>query len=216
MEQIKLSAISREKTGKQICKKIRRDGWTPGVIYGRKIKPMNLSVPTKIFTEIIRENPGALVELNLRKNGETNTYFAIVKEVKRNSINDELSCIDFYQVSLDEIFTTSALVHLVGSAPGVKDGGILEQITREIEIECLPTDIPDKINVDISDLRIGNAIHLKDIQLDQKIKVLTLPDTVLVTIVAPKEEVKEEVALPTVAEPEMVKKKEKEEEKDEK
>lgn len=216
MEQIKLSAITREKTGKQICKKIRRDGYTPGVVYGRKIKPMNLSVPTKIFTEIIKKNPGALVELNLGENGETNTYFAIVKEVKRNSINDELSCIDFYQISLDETLTTSAPVYLVGSAPGVKDGGILEQITREIEIECLPIDIPDKINVDISDLRIGHSIHLKDIQLDQKIKVLTLPDTVLVTMVAPKEEVKEEVALPTAAEPEMVKKKEKEEKKDEK
>lgn len=216
MEQIKLSAITREKTGKQICKKIRRDGLTPGVIYGRKIKPINLSVPTKIFTEIIKKNPGALVELNLEGNGESSTYSAIVKEVKRNCLNDELSCIDFYQVSLDETLTASVQVHLIGSAPGVKDGGILEQITREIEIECLPTDIPDKINVDISDLRIGHSIHLKDIQLDQKIKVLTLPDTVLVTMVAPKEEVKEEVSLPAAAEPEMVKKKEKEEKKDEK
>ncbi len=215
MEQIKLSATIREKTGKQSCKKIRRDGYTPGVIYGRKIKPINLSVPTKIFTEIIKKSPGALVELNLGGEISGNTYSAIVKEVKRASLNDELSCVDFYQVSLDETLTTSVPVHLVGNAPGVKEGGILEQLYREIEIECLPTDIPDKIDVNISDLKIGHSIHLKDVQFDKKIKVITLPDTVLVTIVAPKEEVKEEVALPTAAEPEIVKKKEKDE-KDEK
>lgn len=214
MERIVLEANFREKTGKHFCKKIRKQNQVPAVMYGKGINPINLSVPLAGITGIVKKYPNAIINLKINKNGEEENHFAIIKDIQRDSITSNFLHIDFLRVSMEEKLTVSVPLHLIGTPVGVKDGGVMELIIREIEIECLPGDIPENIEVDVSGLKIGHSIHVGDIKTDEKIKVITPKDMVVVTVKASsKEEIKEEVTTlsSAAAEPEVVKKKEKEE-----
>lgn len=189
----------------------------PAVFYGNKEKTQQLTVSVKNFKEIMHSG-GANVLINLKLKEGSKT--AIIKEVQRDIISQEPIHIDFQAISLKEKVQVSVPLHILGTAPGVKlSGGILEHLMREVVIKCLPTEIPQKIDVDVSNLQIGNAILVKDLPKTEGVEMISNLGSIIVNVVSPTvieekpaEEAAAEAAVPTIAEPEVISKGKKEKE----
>ena len=212
MPDIVVSAKNRAETGKNVNRRLRVEGLIPGVLYGSSKKPVAVSVSPKEIGSILKSKTGENTLFDLELDGSRRTV--ILKEFQLEPIKGSLLHADFYEVALDKLLQVNVHVELVGVPVGVKvQGGIVDWVTRELEIESLPRDIPEKITVDISALEIGKHVRVADIKAPDKVKILTEPDIVIAHVVAPRAE---EVA-PTaaeaapavegaVAEPEVIKK----------
>jgi large subunit ribosomal protein L25 len=197
MPEIVVSAQKRAETGKNVNRRLRVQDRIPGVVYGKKAAPVSISVSPKDIGAILRSASGENTLFDLELEG--NRRKVILKEYQVEPIKGRLLHADFYEVALDQILQVSVHVEVQGVPVGVKtQGGVLDIVTRELEIECLPTDIPDKITVDVSALEIGKHLRVSDLTLPAKLKVLTEPDVVIVHVVAPRAE--EEVAPAATAE----------------
>jgi len=194
MEEIILSAELREELGRGKVKDLRDNGFTPAVIYKQ-----SKSEPVKISTgELIRFLHHHRLEntvINLKFKSDNKTKPCLIKEVQYDPVHGNIIHVDFNEISLTETIKVNVPVTAKGDPVGVKqDGGSLEHVLWEIEVECLPTNIPSEIEVDVSQLKIGDAIHLKDINLPGGIKPLIDQDAVILHVVAPmKEEAPAEV-----------------------
>jgi large subunit ribosomal protein L25 len=216
MERITLNVEKREETGKGVARSLRRAEMIPAVLY-RGGGSFPIKVPKKEMTQFINSTSGEQVMVNLLfKDGENK--LALMKEFQVEPTKRELLHADFFEVSLTEKLKVSVHVTTTGEAIGVKrDKGILQNLLREIEIECLPDKIPGHIKVDVSGLEIGQSLHVVDIMVGEGIKVLTDSGEVIANVIAPLVEeaapAEAVVAAPEVTEPEVVKKGKKEEEK---
>lgn len=215
MERITLNVEKREETGKGVARSLRRAEMIPAVLY-RGGGSFPIKVPKKEMTQFINSTSGEQVMVNLLfKDGENK--LALMKEFQIEPTKRELLHADFFEVSLTEKLKVSVHVVTTGEAIGVKrDKGILQNLLREIEIECLPDKIPGHIKVDVSGLEIGQSLHVGDIMVGEGIKVLTDSGEVIANVIAPLVEEAapaEAVVAPEVTEPEVVKKGKKEEEK---
>ncbi len=216
MERITINAEKREETGKGTARSLRRKDMIPAVLYrGGGSLPIKLA--RKEITQFINTTAGEQIMVNLQfADGETK--LALVKDYQVEPTKRELLHADFFEVLLTEKVKVNVHVIPTGEPVGVKrDAGILQNLLRDIEIECLPDKIPGHIKIDISGLEIGQSFHVSDLQLPEGIKVLTDPGDVIVNIIAPVvEEVapveEAAVAAPEAAEPEVIKKGKKEEE----
>jgi len=180
---VPLAGQVRPGTGKGPARSARRAGMIPGVIYGAGEKPTALSVPKKEFELAVRSAGGNVI-VALRLDGAAEQT-AIIREVQRDPISHDILHLDFHHISLTEKVTVEVTVHLVGTPDGVKNGGgILEHITRTVEIECLPTQIPAHLEADVSALGIGDSIHVRDLVFTNAL-VLSDPDTTIATVVPP-------------------------------
>jgi len=201
---VPLEGQVRPGTGKGPARSARRAGMIPGVIYGAGEKPTALAVPKKEFELAIKSAGGnVIVALKL---GNIVEQTAIIREVQRDPISHDIIHLDFHHISLTEKVTVEVAVHLVGTPDGVKNGGgILEHITRTIEIECLPTQIPGHLEADVSALGIGDSIHVRDLVITNA-EVLSDPDTTIATVVPPTvmTEPTAEAAAAGAAEPEVI------------
>jgi large subunit ribosomal protein L25 len=221
-----LEAVKRDGRGKNEARRLRAAGRIPGVVYGTHKDgkaPQGVSVavdPKEVF-RILHSDSGVNTLINLRLDGgETRV---MVKEYQLDPVTHSLLHADFYQLAMDKAITVTVPIVLKGEARGVKlQGGLVDFVTRDIEVECLPTDIPEHIDVDISELMLNQSIRLRDIPQNPKWKAITDGDTMLVHVVMPKAEesaaAETETAVaaaPAAAEPEVIKKG-KTEEKDEK
>jgi large subunit ribosomal protein L25 len=185
-------------------------GRIPGVVYGGKGEPMTVSVSPKEIGAVLRSASGENTLFDLDLGGSRRKV--ILKEYQVEPIKGRLLHADFYEVALDKLLEVKVHVEITGTPVGVKvQGGILDFVTREIEIECLPTDIPDKILLDVSGQELGKHIRASDLQLSDKVTLLTDPERVIVHVVAPRAE--EAVATPDAeaaaapgSEPEVIKK----------
>jgi large subunit ribosomal protein L25 len=211
MPEIVVTAQNRQETGKNVNRRLRVKGLIPGVLYGSKKKPVPVSVSPKDIGSILRSKTGENTLFDLDLDGSRRTV--ILKEFQLEPIKGSLLHADFYEVALDKLLQVNVHVELVGVPVGVKvQGGIVDWVTRELEIESLPRDIPEKITVDISNLEIGKHVRVADVQVPDKVKILTEPDIVIAHVVAPRAEEVAAVAeaAPTaegaVAEPEVIKK----------
>jgi large subunit ribosomal protein L25 len=219
MERITLHAEMRDKTGKGVARSLRREGTVPAVIY-RGGSSLPIKINKKELISFIHATAGEQVMVNLQFTGGEKKV-ALMKDYQVDPLKGELLHTDFFEVSLTEEIRVTVYITTTGEPIGVKrDGGILQHGVREIEIECLPDKIPGHVEVDVSPLEIGKAIHVGDLPLGEGIKILTDPGDLVATVVAP---VVEEVAAPAaaaavaeVAEPEVIKKGKKEEEAGEK
>ena len=215
MKEIVLKARPREKMGKKHAKKLRRSGLIPAVVYGPETPSLPLEIETKSFYALLRGGLGENILLTLtmgdEKDGERKV---LIREIQRDPVKGDIVHVDFHQISLTKKLTIQVPIHLLGTPEGVKDGGILQHVLRELAVECLPTTIPEKIKVDVNHLKIGDSIHVVDIKVEN-VEILSDPESSIVSVVPPTVFKEAEVA-PVVAEeePEVITEK-KEEEKEE-
>ena len=216
-----LQAEKRETRGKNEARRLRAGGRIPAVVYGaEKGKASEIAVDPKALLRILHSESGVNTLIGLEGVGSGETR-VMVKEYQLDPITHKLLHVDFYYVAMDKMLTVTVPIVLKGEAKGVKQqGGIVDFVNREIEIETLPGDIPENITVDVSELMLNQGIRVRDLQLEgAKWKPMTDGDTMIVHVVALKaEEPPPEAAaaaVPAVAEPEVIKKgkTEKEEEK---
>ncbi|MCK4727292.1 MAG: 50S ribosomal protein L25/general stress protein Ctc [Desulfobacterales bacterium] len=196
METFQLEASQRKSTGKGQARALRRQGLIPAVLYGPKIESMLLTISDFDLGKIYKESGGENVILNLViKNGGTQNKTAMIKDMQTAPVTRQCLHVDFYEISLDEEITLKVPVELTGKSIGVERGGFLQLVRRGLEVSCLPADIPDKIEVDVSDLDIGDSVHVEDISLGERLTLLFDTNFTVVTLVAPvveEEEVPEE------------------------
>jgi len=211
-----LEAIKREGRGKNEANRLRASGKIPAVVYGTKKtgkapEGVPVSVDPKAVLRILHSDSGANTLINLKLDGSESRV--MVKEYQLDPITHSLLHADFYQLAMDKAIVVSVPIHVTGEAKGVKlQGGIVDFVTRDIEVECLPTDIPEHIVVDVSDLALHEAIRVRDLAESPKWKAVTDGDTMIVHVVtikveeepAPAAEAAATVAAP--AEPEVIKK----------
>jgi large subunit ribosomal protein L25 len=221
-----LDAVKRDGRGKNEARRLRAAGRIPGVVYGarkegRAPEGVPVAVDPKEVFRILHSDSGANTLINLRLDGgETRV---MVKEYQLDPVTHSLLHADFFQLAMDRAITVTVPIVLKGEARGVKvQGGLIDFVTRDIEIECLPTDIPEHIDVDVTELMLNQSIRLRELALNPKWKLVTDGETMIVHVVMPKAEevvapAAEAVAAPaaTTAEPEVIKKG-KTDEKDEK
>jgi len=168
-------------------------GQIPAVLYGPKTDSVLLSVNKSDLELLFKKGGIGQVVLNLviQKNGETTTRPAMIKELQTHPVSRNFIHIDFYEIKMDQKITAKIPVVTTGMAKGVELGGILQIIRRELEVECLPLEVPESIEIDISDLDIGDSIHVGKIHLEGGIEFLEEDDYTVVTVVSPKMEEEE-------------------------
>jgi len=199
-----ISAQTREGRGKGAARASRREGRIPGVLYGHGEESVPLSIDAgelqKLVHTISVEN--TIVDLDL---GDGEPYKVLIRELQRHPFRDEFVHIDFFHVAMDEKIQVEVPIVLLGTPTGVKNkGGILDHQLRELEVFCLPGSIPEKVEIDVSDLDIGDSIHVNEIQLPD-VEILTELDRAVVAVLAPTVvEVEEEEAEEAILEPEVI------------
>lgn len=217
MKDVSLHAKTRDKKGTQAVKKLRKNGMIPAVVYGADEKTIPLEVEEKTFLKLIRAGVSESVIITLKiDNDSSKDKKVLIREVQQDPVWGNILHIDFQRISMEKKITISVPVHLVGEAVGVTEGGILQPSIRELEIECFPGDIPERVEVNVSNLDIGDAIHVKDVHLE-KVNILTDPGGTLVSVVPPTVFKEPEVKVAEeAAEPEVVGEEKPEEAKEEK
>jgi large subunit ribosomal protein L25 len=216
MERPVLSAEVRDETGKGKAKKLRAKGLIPAIFYSPRSQSVPLVIDSKEFTKTLQTEAGenVLIELHIRKGNQSDRKVVMVKDVQIDPLQGKTLHTDFYEVTMDEMIIVEVPIHLVGKPEGIKMGGILEQIRRTIQIQCLPGNIPKSIDIDVSALKIGDSIHVQEIQVE-KAKILSETNFTIATVVPPVAEEKKvvEEVVPEAAEKEeeAVEKEEKEE-----
>jgi large subunit ribosomal protein L25 len=214
MERPVLSAEIREGVGKGKARKLRAKGLIPAIFYSPKSQSIPLVIDSKEFVKTLQTEAGenVLIDLNIRKGDQADRKVVMVKDIQIDPLQGTTLHTDFYEVAMNEMVTVEVPVHLVGKPEGIKMGGILEQIRRVIQIQSLPGDIPKSIDVDVSSLKIGDSIHVQDIQTE-KAKILFDTNFTIATVVPPVVEEKKVVEEVVAEAAEEVEVKEKEEEK---
>jgi large subunit ribosomal protein L25 len=183
MQRVAIEAVARESGKHGKLSALRRQGFIPAIVYGHGMAPLSVAVQIRAF-ERIRRTTGksAIVELQF-EGGKTMT--TVVHEFQIDSIRDTYIHIDFLSISLDEPLTSRIPIRPVGTPIGLKEGGVLEHSLYELEVEALPLDIPDYLDVDVSELGLKHSIHVADLQLGDKVKVLTNETATVFSVVAP-------------------------------
>ena len=190
MEQINLNVRIRKTTGNSPARALRREGRIPAVLYGPKTEPILLSVDSKEFEQIVKKSTIGSVLLNLLiQNGDTKSRPAMVKELQTHPVTQRFLHVDFYEIDMQRRIRVMVPVVIKGKAKGVEEGGLLQITSREIEVLCLPTEIPEAFEVDVTNLDIGDAIHSGDIQATGNVEIIEEADVTVVSVLAPKVEV---------------------------
>jgi len=218
MEWVELTARERSLFGKGACKKLRGRNEIPSILYGGEEGNISLVLNPAELRKAIEEGGGenAIIRLTIRRDGDEMIRTVMVKDLQSHPVNGRPLHVDLLRISMEKSIRVKVPITLQGEAPGVKvDGGILEHILREAEVECLPASIPEALIADISSLKIGDAIHVKDVHAVEGVKILEGLETLVASVVPPEKE-EELAAAPEVApaEPEVLTKKETKEEKE--
>lgn len=191
MENIEIEAKTREEVGKHL-NQVRKLGLIPAVVYGKKLKSLAIAIDRKNFVKTILESDSGMnAIIALKLEGKGKAISVLTHEVQRNNLTDEILHVDFRQIAMDEALKTKVPVELAGIPVGVKEtGGVLVHGLREVEVECLPGNIPDKFEIDVTPLKIGDSFHVSDLPKIAKVKVLTNPSDMIANCSPPtKEEV---------------------------
>ncbi len=194
METVDLAVKTRTQTGKAHAKSIRRKGLIPGIVYGHGMKPVALEVERRQLSQALHTKAGENVLISLKLEGaKLKESTCLIKEIQHNPVTDEISHVDFTVISLTEKIEVKVPIVLKNSAEalGVKEGGVVDLVHHEIEIECLPTQIPEKFEVDVKGMKIGDAIQVKDLNIPTDLICKLSAEEVVVALHPPQ---KEEVA----------------------
>lgn len=216
MEKVLLEATARQ--GKAVAKRMKKDGKVAGVVYGKESKSMPVEIKIKDLEKTVKtlSEGSLLITLKLTDKEKSEEKIVVIRELQRDPVTDEIIHADFHQISEKEKATFKVQVHTTGIPEGVKLGGILELVTREVTIRCLPKDLPPKFEMDVSALMIGKSVSLADLKMPAGVELMTDKTKTIAAVVAPhkEEEAKPaEGAVPAEgaegaapAEPELIKK----------
>jgi large subunit ribosomal protein L25 len=185
-----LAVERREAAGSRAARRLRREGSVPGILYGGGEEPVAFSVDSRLLRQTLA-HAGAVIELSIDGAGSTPV---VLKELVRHPVSGETVHVDMLRVRLDEAISATVVLDLTGAedAPGIKEGGVLEQVTRELNIEALPGDIPDVIHLDVSGVQIGDTITLDAVSVPRGVTLTDDPETVVATVTAPRLQLEEE------------------------
>lgn len=173
-------------------RKLRLAGIIPGVVYGKKLNaPMPVSVDEKELMALLRSHPHALLEIELPGSGKQPV---ILTDVQRDALSQSVLHIDFHQINMNETVKTPVRIDLVGDSQGVREGGVLQAMLHEIEVQCLPDSIPEALELDVTKLLVGENLLVSDLTLPEGVTTRLDPDQVVVTILAPQKEITAEEA----------------------
>jgi large subunit ribosomal protein L25 len=212
MEEIILDAEQRQEVKKGKVKDLREAGFIPAVVYGHTKESLPIKVSHAEFLKLVHQHriEGVIISVKIKEDKKQGVRPCIIKEIQYEPVHGDIMHVDFNEISLTKAIKVNVPVEAKGEAVGVKqEGGSLEHILWEVEVECLPTDIPKKIEVDISALKLKDSIHVKDLIKPANVKILTNPDAVVLSIAEPMKE--EAVVAPVEGEvpqePEVIKEK---------
>lgn len=193
MEKIELNAELRAGIKPAV---LRKSGIIPAVVYGKGMEPISIQLNNKIFVKLLGKSSSknSIISLNIKNSDNDSKSFSVLAhDLQINAITDAIDHVDFLQISMEEEIKVKISISVIGESLGVKlDGGILVQSMRFVEVKCLPTNIPDKIEVDVTTLKIGDSIHVAELKAPQGVTIITSKDEPVVTISSPSKE--EEVA----------------------
>ncbi len=207
---MELKAGIRKEKGKRQSRKMRREGFIPGIIYGPSTDPVNIVLEASQVNKIVgKVSESVPIKLHLEYENKTETLDVFMKKIQVDKVTDKILHIDFYRPAVGHTMKINIPIKIVGKAAGVEKGGILEVIHNELPVETLPTTLMEHIEIDVSKLDLGESVHVKDLQLPQEMKVMLPKDDVIVTILVPRGLEIEEVLAPSTVgpeEPEVIKK----------
>jgi large subunit ribosomal protein L25 len=193
-ERVRLEVKERERTGSREARRLRRDGLVPGVLYGRGKSPHPICVPERELRRALTGGHGLHAILDVVLEGQKTTHASILKEAQEDPIKGRVIHVDLQEVRLDQPIQAQVVVELVGESEGVKEGGVLSQVVREINVEALPMEIPDRLELDVSGMAIGDTLRLADLPPREGVTYLDDPEeTVLATVTMPTRIVEPEV-----------------------
>ena len=211
MSDLKLEVQQRDATGKNVNRRLRAEGRVPAVVYGGGVEPAAISVERRKVEEILRSSSGENALFLLQMAGTDQSRHAMIRELQTNAATDEMLHLDFQRVLLDQAIRVDVPIDLQGEAVGVKtEGGLIDFITREVTVECLPGDIPDVIVLDVSELHIGQHIEAGQLELPEGVTLVEDTDRVILSLSLHKveeeevEEEDEEGLITETAEPEVI------------
>jgi large subunit ribosomal protein L25 len=192
LEFIELSAKTRTTTGKSPARALRRQGELPAVLYGPDTEPVLLSVNIADLEKALKISAGQTFFNLSIADAKGSARTAMIKELQQNPVSQEIIHADFYEISMDRKITVKVPVVVTGKSIGVEMGGLLQIIRRELEVLCLPKAIPDTIEIDVTELNIGDSIHVEEIPLAEDVEIPAEVNFTVITILAPKVEEEEE------------------------
>jgi large subunit ribosomal protein L25 len=207
MEQVALEVSLRKPSGKGGARALRRGEQIPAIFYGPGAEALAIAVPQASLEKILKKqtNENTLYQLTIKGGSEDTVKMVMLKDLQVTPVDRDILHADFLEVSLTKSIDVTVGLRIIGKAPGVEKGGLLQETARELEIRCLPTQIPEHIDLDVSTMEIGDSIHVQDLNLAEGIVVLSEPRLTLVSVIQPAEEKTE--GQEAVAEPvEVVKK----------
>ena len=183
MAEYELKAESRQGAGKGVARKVRAAGRVPAILYGPELDPIRLSVDSRDLWHALHTDAGTNVLVNLKVDGDT--YLTMPREVQRDIVRGTLLHVDFLRIRRDVAIQVDVPIHLAGESVGVSEGGVVEHHLWELRVECLPTEVPESFEADITPLAIGDALHVSDIKVPKGITVLTGAEETVVSVVPP-------------------------------
>ena len=216
MAHVALTAQSRKETGKGAARTLRRQALIPAVFYGPEVDPVHLSLNYRDLEKLIRTGAGenVIIDLAIETGESTLSHRAMLKEIQMDPVKQTILHVDLYEISMDKKIQVEVPITLTGTPKGVSDGGILQQVSRTVEISCLPDNIPDAFELEVTGLDIGDSLHVSDLKIPEGIEVLEEEELTIATVVPPtkveeiepevpeEEEEREEVEAEAVAETE--------------
>ncbi len=184
MEIINLNIEGRKK--KDSLRLLRKQGLIPGILYGKQTGSLMVLLNYKDFLKAFAKHSiSSFINIMSNEEAGVNGKTAVIKEIQKDPVTDEIIHIDLHEISMDEKIEIEAAIHFTGKSEGVKLGGILEPLMRHIAIKGYPKDIIDTINIDVSGLKIGDIVHVRDLNLGDKIEIMAEDDAAIVTIAEP-------------------------------
>ncbi len=211
MKDVVIEVKPRESMGKNHSRRLRRQGEIPAIVYGARKDPVPVTVNPEKILEVIRSESGVNTIFQLSLAGKDQRRHVMIKDFQVDPLKGRLLHADFVRIQMDEVIEVDVPIQITGEAAGVKlDGGILEHVTREIRVSCLPGDIPDHLVIDVTPLKIGDHLGVADLPKSDRYRILSEPEQILVVISPPAKEeapvAAADAAAAAPAEPEVIKK----------
>ena len=203
MEAQQISVKKRNLEGSSASRRMRHAGLLPGVIYGIDSNPLAVELETHALEQVLHHHASETILVDIDLEGE-GSVSVLLKEVQHHPVSGALLHVDLQRVAANQTLQVEVSLELVGEPEGVKLGGLLDQVMHTILVECLPADLPETVNVDVSELEIGSALHVSDLKLGNKVAILSDADALVAGVSAPKVDLEDDEDEDVEAEPEVI------------